>query len=320
MSSESSKCMFFVLIKNEMIKFYMTRRIFVIFILILLSVTILAISVEVNPETATNDMGLLESELEQLEEYLSADYSMDAATRQNYITQVEVYKYMLQNQIPLMSDHSLGSLLVKINQMYAIFVMIVMIGAAKVISDEYSNKTLQALVSKPICKWKIWGAKMVTLGSFCIGVQGVVMLLAWVVSLVFWGDGNLYNIIVSYDNGIISRSILGQMLHFSKFHVLALIACSSMVVMFVVLFRNAVIGTGIGVVLYYIASMVVMSLSSIKWLQHTFFANVQFQLPLDGFVVFKDVTLFDSVLNVLAHTVLFFAISYIALVRRNADE
>ena len=198
--------------------------------------------------------------------------------------------------------------------------MVAMFGAAKIVSEEYSYHTLQAIVSKPIPRWKVLAAKVVTLFTFCIGFQIVIFCFSLLSALIFWGKPDLTKVLVSYQDGIVCRWLIGEILYLAKYHFLSLFACSSMVVLLVVIFRNGVIGTSVGVVLYYLTSVVTLSMTNVEWIRHIFFVNVQFQLPLDGLQLFEKNTLCYSVCNVLSHTIIFIAVTFLLLVRRNADE
>lgn len=318
MIRERKKYVFIQLIKNEIIKFYSTKMLFIIVILILLGVSALALKISSEQETVLgNEMEALDSEIQELE------YSINNEGMTNpsyYINKLEVDYYMKENNIAPVKIHSMGNLILSINQLFAVVVIIMILGAGKIFSDEYTYQTLASLVSKPCSKIKIFFSKIVTLLSFCIFVEAVVVMLTVIIGGIFWGFDGLGDTIVSYNNGIAVKSVLGQALYYSFFNFFTLLACAVMTVLISLLAKNGIIAICSSIIIYLIGSSLVLSLAKYDFLKYSLIANIQFQTYLDGSEFFEGMTEWSSIINILIHVAIFTVLSVILFCKRNADE
>lgn len=310
------------LVMNEMVKFYSTKMMFLVVVMIFVGVLFLALGIDsASEEVVGQSSDVLKAEIQELSEVLSGgEYGFSNGGEQTYVNALKIKQYMLDNNLELIRTHSIGNLVLSLNQMFAIIVIIMILGAGKIWSDEFSNGTLSALVSKPVGRMKIFGAKFVTLLSFCILIETLLGILTIVVGGVFWGFDGLKASIVTYHNGIVEKSVIEQILYFNFYNFFTLLACAVMTIMITLFIRNGIIATCVSEIIYMMGSAFVLSLSQYNIVKYTLLANIQFQIYMDGNEIFKGMTLKSSVINVLVHVIVMLIISLLVFKKKNADE
>lgn len=319
MIRERKKHVFIHLIKNEIIKFYSTKMVFIIVILLILGVMAQALSISSEKETVfSNAMEVLDYEIRDLEETIYGDAGMSNPSY--FINKLQVDYYMRENNIEPIKIHSIGNLIISLNKLFSIVVIIMILGAGKIFSDEYTYQTLPALISRPCNRIKIFFSKMVTLISLCIFVEAIILVLSVLVGGLFWGFDGIGGTIVSYNNGVVVKSVLGQALYYSFFNFFTLLACASMTVLISLLVKNGIIAICSSIIIYIIGSTMVLSLAKYEILKYSLIANIQFQIYFDGSEYFEGITEGSSIINILIHVALFTVISIVLFYKRNGDE
>lgn len=320
-SIHRKKHVFGSLVVNEMVKFYSTKLMFIVVIMIFVGVLFLALGIDsASEEIVGQSSDVLKAEIQELSDMLSGEYGFISGGEQTYVNTLKIKQYMLDNNLDVVRIHSIGNLVLSLNQMFSIIVVIMILGAGKIWSDEFSNGTLSALVSKPVGRMKIFGAKFVTLLSFCILIETLLGILTIVVGGAFWGFDGLKASIVTYHNGIVEKSVIEQILYFNFYNFFTLLACAVMTIMITLFVRNGIIATCVSEIIYMMGSAFVLSLSQYNIVKYTLLANIQFQIVMDGNEIFKGMTLKSSVINVLVHVIVMLSISLVVFKKKNADE
>lgn len=309
------------LVKNEMIKLYSSKMIFIIVSLILVGVILLAIMIDSKPELIEGDgRETLEMQTEELKGYFSGDYGFSANGREYYMNCIKVNEYMLENNIMPIKTHSIGNLVLSLNQMFAIIVIITILGAGKLWSDEFEKGTLVALVSRPVSRKKIFVSKFVTLVSLSFFVELLLCISTIIIGGAFWGFDGLNDIFVSYSNGIVEKNFVEQIMYYSFYNFFTLLACTVVTSLLVIIIKNGVIATSISIMFYVVGSSFVLALGEYEMLKYSLLANIQFQIYLDGNEIFSGMTPNSSIMNVLIHITIMILIAIGIFVNRNADE
>ena len=320
-SIHRKKHVFGSLVVNEIVKFYSTKLMFIVVIMIFVGVLFLALGIDsASEEIVGQSSDVLKAEIQELSDMLSGEYGFIDGGEQTYVNTLKIKQYMLDNNLEVVRIHSIGNLVLSLNQMFSIIVVIMILGAGKIWSDEFSNGTLSALVSKPVGRMKIFGAKFVTLLCFCILIETLLGILTIVVGGVFWGFDGLKASIVTYHNGIVEKSVIEQILYFNFYNFFTLLACAVMTIMITLFIRNGIIATCVSEIIYMMGSAFVLSLSQYNIVKYTLLANIQFQIYMDGNEIFKGMTLKSSVINVLVHVIVMLSISLVVFKKKNADE
>ena len=320
-SIHRKKHVFGSLVVNEMVKFYSTKLMFIVVIMIFVGVLFLTLGIDsASEEIVGQSSDVLKAEIQELSDMLSGEYGFIGGREQTYVNTLKIKQYMLDNNLEVVRIHSIGNLVLSLNQMFSIIVVIMILGAGKIWSDEFSNGTLSALVSKPVGRMKIFGAKFVTLLSFCILIETLLGILTIVVGGAFWGFDGLKASIVTYHNGIVEKSVIEQILYFNFYNFFTLLACAVMTIMITLFVRNGIIATCVSEIIYMMGSAFVLSLSQYNIVKYTLLANIQFQIVMDGNEIFKGMTLKSSVINVLVHVIVMLSISLVVFKKKNADE
>ncbi len=315
------KYVFANLVKNEIIKFYSTKITFIIVTLILVGVLLFTLSIDSQKELFDGDpREVLENEINELNEYLSGGYGLSNGTREYYLNCIEVDKYMLKNDISPIKIHSIGNLVLSLNQMFSITVIIMILGAGKIWTDEFGGHALLALISRPISRMKIFFSKFVTLVSLCVFIQALTGIFSILIGGIFFGFDGINDVFVSYNNGIVVKSVIGQILYYDFYNFFTLLACAIVTILVALIVKNGIIATCISIIIYLMGSTFVLALSKFEFLKYSLLANIQFQIYLDGNEIFEGITPTSSIINILIHVVIFVVISMVIFCKRNADE
>jgi ABC-type transport system involved in multi-copper enzyme maturation permease subunit len=83
----------------------------------------------------------------------------------------EINKYMFDNNIMPVKTHSIASLVLTINRVFAIVVITSIVSVVQIISSDYSEAITDFPSKLPCKRWKILTSKIITLVIMCISIM-----------------------------------------------------------------------------------------------------------------------------------------------------
>jgi len=304
----------FQLVKNELLKFVSKKIVFIIFLVILVGVFGFALNTQSKTEIYTeNDWRqTVQGEIDYLT-YLLNDpgVAMADETRASYRNELLTYHYMLENDIEPLKIHSASNMILSLNDLFAIVVILGIILAGKIVTDEFGSGALSNLLALPCRRWKILLSKIIAIIVSCIGLIILLYLVSALMGWLFFGfDGFNKSVISCVRGKIIVRSVLAQSIVLNLYNVLTLLACGSLTLVLSLLLKNGIVSTCSSVLLYFLGTQITFALKDYSWIKYTLFANINFQIYLDGVEIIDGLTESFSVTLILIYIAVFTALSF----------
>gem|GEM_PF-2212616 len=292
-------------VKKHFAKKLIILYIIVIFVAVLGSALYLSISPETAPQ-GDNWAFYLEMVIEQNEADLANPaLFMDEMSRQALIAENARLRFFVENDIRPFSDRSASNLLLFINSLFILILVITMVVASRLISDETSKSKSSNLMTLPVKRWKILTAKMIIILMTAL-IAGLIMFLSSIfVGWAFFGFDSFSTPFVSYMGGELQvMNILLRSLYQLFFNFLALAFCSILVVFLGIILKNGTLASIISIGSYLLGSIVVFSFYTLSWIRFLPFPNLNFHLYLvDAGMPIADMTPTFSALILIAYKI-----------------
>ncbi len=285
---------------------------------------------DINPEEDESKLQLLYMYADAKQQYDSllekqkqgekvSDFSLEQK-REVY----EVYKYLLNNDIDIYltdtfedswyvpTDKFINALTsnVMVASMAGIFVMII---AAGIIANEFSNGTIKFLLINPVKRAKIFWSKYIT----CITLLAASMATFFVIHLLFCiiicGVDGLNGVYVTYNEGIVSeQSILIYSLIQYLLYGISLATSVTLAFTISSLMRNNAVAVAISVAVELLGTTVTMFLAELghDWARYFMFANTDIASISNGNNLFPGQTVEFSIIVLAVYFVIFLFTAY----------
>lgn len=310
------------LTKNEIYKFFSKWVVIAFFAVILLGVIVSAAVLKSSPEEnyiLNEDRWQVEIQdrIMNLTNYLDSDVFISDTLRKQYEDEILICIYQLENDVKPYSSHTASNFILYVNKYFIIIIVLGIIVATKIVTDEYSNKAIYNLLTQPASRNKILLAKIITM----IGAIVVSMLMMFILSILigylFFGFDSFAVPYLSVVNGeVVSTNILVRALYQLFYNIFALFACAALAIMLSILFKNAIISLVMAEGVYVFGSVIVFQLRSVNVLKYTIFPHLNMQYYLENAMPFNMSPSFSTI-TLLIYTAIFFAVSFIVFNRRD---
>ena len=303
------------LTKNELIKFYSKKFIITLLFILMAYVFFSALLLKSSNEDDYSDTwkDTLKAENENISSTLNnSNVGMSNARQVQIIQQYKINEYMINHNIAPIKEHSLANFILKLNQMFSIIVILSIMASVKIISSEYTgaSPSINSLFTLPCKRWKILLSKINALFIICISEVIILYLISILIGGIFFGFSDLNSKTVFFSDKILVMSSFFHSLYLNFFNLFTLIACSSFSLVLTIIFKNGIISTCAGIVLYYIGTQFTVIFNNYSWVKYMLFSNIHFQMYFDGYNLVEGVTPGFSVLIISLYVVFFYIIAY----------
>lgn len=313
-----------VLYVNELKKCINAKTTFAVFLVIVIGLVLFALQLNSQPEqvTYTNAQTYLQFEIDNINDVLNdPGIGMSNEMRSGYLNTIKINEYMIENNIKPYKTHSITNFLLSLNNLFALVVILSVIIVSKIITDEYKYSTLNVLVTVPCKRYKILLSKILAMITICIAIVLSLYAISIVVGGLFFGFNDLGSFVVTCNHDVLYvRSVIGQSMLNNFYNTFTLIGCSSLTLMLSILFRSGILSTCAGISVYLLGSQVTIALKNFKWIKYSLFANMQFQMYVNGVELFEGVTPTFSIGMLLLYSFLFLMASFFVFNKRNIYE
>ncbi len=309
---------------NELKKCINAKSTFLVFLVLVMWVGIFAIQLSNQSEEVlyTDYKVYLEKEIEDINRDLN-DYGVgySVGMRDYYLNRLETYKYMLEHNIAPYKTHSITNFVLLLNDAFAIIVILSVIVVSKIVTDEYKYSTIGTLVSVPCKRYKILLAKILAMITICIMMIFLLYVISFIIGGIFFGfDGITSPVVMNDGNKLSVRNAIEQSLVNNYYNMFTLIGCSSLVLLISILLKSGIVSTCSGIILYMLGSNLTITLKDFGWVKYSLFANMQFQMYVNGDGVIEGITPGFSIMVILLHSLVFLLIGFWVFNKRNIYE
>ena len=187
------------------------------------------------------------------------------------------YSYFLENNIQPYGSHSASYLVVFSNYIFIVVLALTMIFASRVITDEYSKKTMNGLLTIPLARWKILLTKFLVIAVFAFASSLFVFIVSIVLGWMFFGLDFFSVPFLAFQNGelIVMPFLLRELLQVC-YNTVAALFCSSIAVLLGIITKNGITSCVTGIGIYLCSYVFTLFATEVPWLRFTPFLNVDF--------------------------------------------
>jgi len=223
--------MFFRLSYVELKKQLNKSTIFIFFIIIIFSVSVLGFNISnaVDYSMSGEDWKTrLETEILNIDLVISNNNSISDYARNELIANRLIYQYRLDNDIMPTSDHSVSNLFLSSNMLFPIIAVFTLIISTRVITDDFNYDSYKLLITAPFKRWKILASKLMTV--LLIPFLSIILLylFSFLLGLYLYGGEEVNTIYLYAESGMVKETsyvIVGLksiMFNIFKLYVLAM--------------------------------------------------------------------------------------------------
>ncbi|MDR0750982.1 MAG: ABC transporter permease [Christensenellaceae bacterium] len=305
----------FALTKNEIYKainkWLVIAFLAIIMFGVLLTATILKNSAEENYFISeTSWRSEIKDRVTNLEDYLNSSVSMTPERRKSYEDEIKIYKYCLENDIKPYSSHSASNFIMDINKYFMIIILLSIVIATKIITDEYKNKAVNNLLTVPASRNKILFSKILTIMFTMIVAMILFFLMSIIIGWIFFGFDNFSAPFLAVMNGeVVATNIILRAFEQLFLNIFALLACSSLAILLSIIFKSNTVSIVATEGIYALGSVVVFSFRQIAWFKYTIFPHFNIQYYVQGLMPFNITPIF-SIIVLLIYSLMFFMSSF----------
>lgn len=276
------------------------------------------------PEQVNYDdaQSFLQYEIDNINDILNdPSIGMSKEMKDSYLNTIKINNYMLEHGIEPYKTHSTTNYLLSLNKLFALVVMLSVVIVSKIITDEYKYSTLNILITVPCKRYKVLLSKILAMITICIGIILSLYLISIIIGGLFFGFGDLTSDVVTCRNNVLYvRNVILESLLNNFYNVFTLIGCASLTLMLSIVFKSGIISTCAGICVYLLGSQLTIAFRELPWIKYTIFANMQFQMYVNGIELFDGITPKFSIIVLMLYSLLFLMISFIVFEKRNVYE
>lgn len=175
------------------------------------------------------------------------------------------------------STQSASYLVLFSNHIFVIILAFSIIVASRVITDEYSKKTINGLLTIPLSRWKILAVKYAVIFVFALLTSLGMLIISVLIGWICFGWDPFTTPYVALSNGeVIIMPLLLRGLLQVCYNTLAVLFCSSVAVLLGVVTKNGITSCVAGIGIYLLNYVAALFISDAAWLRYTPFTNVDF--------------------------------------------
>jgi len=269
-------------------------------------------------------------------------------TEQSILENIAINKHHITtNNSPNSEDSFLGAF---VNNSYgnmSTVLLLVVIIAGTIVSQEFSRGTIKLLAVTPNKRWKIFTAKLLCVVSAAVGFMLILIALSFVAGLIQGGTKDFSKVALFYKNGqVIEVSVVLLVLRNFLFALVEVLTYAIVAMTLSTLTRNTALSVALGIFLYFASSIVtsiIITMTSFSgmggsgaayaglfryllflntnWVGHT--KTLSYGLGSMGEMVtgmasnFADITFLFSICTVITYVVVMLIASYDSFNRRD---
>lgn len=308
------------LIKIEFFKIY-KKKFFVWIVLSIMTVCIGNLLLIKTFESSPTDWkkNLANEIVQQKKELNSAESNEIVDSIQK--KEISIKEYQIKKDIkPLYKDTSMGFVKSSLSTISIITFFIIIISAS-IVSQEYSDRTINLLLMKPVKRWKILLSKFISIQLSAMILILVLLIVSTVLGYdIFDSSDQSYKYVyINKDNSIISVNIFVHFFEYILSKIVSIIMISSFAFMISTILRNSSLAIALSILIQYSASllaniMVVFFDNSI--IKYIFFLHTNIYQHVEGKPPFNSSLQF-SISILIVYFIIFASISVVFFNKRD---
>lgn len=310
------------LVKNEHIKIYSKKSIWVLYAIIAALCIIVCVIIKSNMPTESEDAWRQKAEenIKMATENIENN-SMPESNRNQLIELKAISEYRLDNNMhPQATNSFWGFVQISSNFIALITMFVVVIGASSV-SSEFSKGTIKLLLIRPHKRWKILLSKYVISYLFAFEMLAFLLLSSMLAGWLFFGGNGAALPFLAYKSGmVIETSMFLHILTVYGFACVQLFVMVTLAFMLSTLFRNNALAIGATIFLMFAGATIIQLLvtfTDVTWVKYILFANTDLTVYFEGTPLIEGMTLGFSIIVLLVYIVIFNVISWMSFCKRD---
>ncbi|MBD1223128.1 ABC transporter permease [Virgibacillus halodenitrificans] len=310
---------FFKLVSNELIKTYIQKSTWVMYIIlvgIIIGLAALTMSFEETGDKYDQDnwREMLQQENKDLQSEMKEEEFMEGMNT----SLIAKNNYYLENDI---QPEGYGALqFVMENQLLLSLVsLLTIIVAAGIVANEYRWGTIKLLLIRPISRTKILLSKYISVLLFAFITLLFVLLFSWVVGAIFFGVNGLNpHIVLEKSNGFAYVPVLGEIASGYGYKLINLFMMATFAFMISTIFKNSALAIGTAIFLMMAGNQIVLFFAEREWAKYILFANTDLsQYTNQNSPWIEGMTLGFSITMLLIYYVIFLLLSWVFFTKRD---
>lgn len=222
------------------------------------------------------------------------------------------------NQTPTSSNELITTLTYNtvMCSLAGIFVIII---AAGIFANEFSNGTIKFLLINPVKRAKLFWSKFITCITLLIGTLIVFFILHFVLSIIICGTNGLDGVYLNYVDGqVLETSIISYCLENYVISGISLIPSVTLAFTISSLLRSSALAIALSIIIEFAGSTICLFLSSFgqDWGRYLIFANTDLNGISMGRSIFPAQTLTFAIVTIIVYMVVFLLTAYDSFTKR----
>lgn len=313
---------FFKLIYNELIKTYIRKSTWIMYIILAgLIIGSAALSLAFDDvDKASGDENWQENLQEEnaalLKENKDVEEGDDFTVDYNMET-IEENNYHLENDIEPIGFGA-WQFTIDNSGLLSVVSLLTIIIAAGIVANEFRWGTIKLLLIRPISRTKILISKYVSVLLFAFITLLFVVVLSWITGALFFGiEGGNPDIVLSKSSGFEAIPVISEVVSGYGYGLVNLVMMTTFAFMISAVFRNSSLAIGTAIFLMMAGTMIVGIFENRPFAKYILFANTDLKQYADGSVWIDGMTLGFSITVLLVYYIIFVGLSWIFFAKRD---
>lgn len=309
----------FKLIYNELIKIYILKSTWIMYIaLAVIIVASASLSSAFDDYRTSYSDENWRAELTAENEALEAEMQGFEFFQEFNSAEIERNNYYLDNDI---QPFGYGAWQFTDDQqfMMSIVSLLTIIVAGGIVANEFRWGTIKLLLIRPISRAKILLSKYIAVLLFALITLLFVVIFSWLTGAVFFGIEGLNPQIVQRDGGsLVQVSVIGEMAAGYGYKLVNLVMMGTFAFMISSIFRNSTFAIGTAVFLMMAGNSIVLFFSQRDWAKYILFANTDLSQYASEYGPMMDgMTLEFSITVLIVYYIIFVVASWAVFSKRD---
>lgn len=310
---------FFKLINNELIKTYIRKSTWAMYIIIAGIIIGLAFLTNTFDDTSgkyteDNWRQELQGENEELTKEMEQDEFMEGMNN-GLIAKNNFY---LENDIQP-SGYDAWQFVMENQLLLSVVSLLTIIIAAGIVANEFRWGTIKLLLIRPITRTKMLLAKYTSVLLFALFTLLFVLVFSWIIGAVFFGvNGFDPHVVLEKSGGFEYVSVINEIVSGYGFKLVNLVMMATFAFMISTIFRNSALAIGTAIFLMMAGNQIVVFFAERSWAKYILFANTDLSQYVNGNSPWiEEMTLGFSVIMLIIYYVIFLFLSWIFFTKRD---
>ncbi|PAV30660.1 ABC transporter permease [Virgibacillus profundi] len=310
---------FFKLIYNELIKTYIRKSTWIMYIIlagIIIGLGFLTNSFEETGDKYEQDnwREVLQEENQELTKEMEAEEFMEGMNT----GMIAQNNYYLENDIQP-SSYDAWQFVMENQLLLSLVSLLTIIVAAGIVANEFRWGTIKLLLIRPISRTKMLLAKYTSVLLFSLFTLLFVLLFSWIIGAIFFGiNGMDPHIVMEKSSGLEYISVINEIVSGYGFKLVNLVMMTTFAFMISTIFRNSALAIGTAIFLMMAGNQIVGFFAERTWAKYILFANTDLSQYVNGNTPWiEDMTLGFSITMLLIYYVIFMLLSWVFFAKRD---